>query len=81
MSTEAFEISSEGNLVIHKQDLEKAGLIKDLKIVISKGEIRILSESAQDPQKVLEDLAGCLGEEKASDYDFGLKIGGIHEAR
>jgi len=80
MSTKEVEIGPEGNLVIHKQDLEEAGLIKDLKVVVGKGEIRILSENSQ-AQQILDDLAGCLGKEKASDYDFGLKIGGIHEAR
>ena len=69
------------DLVIAREDLTEAGLGRTLRLVIRKGEIRILTEPASDEEKVLEELAGCLGQESASDYDFGLKIGGWYEAR
>jgi hypothetical protein len=35
----------------------------------------------EDWEKVLDELAGCLGEEPVQNYDFKLKIGGFYEAR
>ncbi len=69
------------DLVIAQEDLSEAGLGRSLRLVIRKGEIRIQTEPASDEEKLLEELAGCLGQEPASDYDFGLKIGGWYEAR
>jgi hypothetical protein len=31
--------------------------------------------------RMLDELAGCLGQEPATAYDFQLKIGGLYEAR
>ncbi len=75
------EISAEGNLVIDRKLLEEAGLGGRLRLLIHDGEIRILSEAASDPERILEELAGCLGEEPATEYDFNLEIGGLYEAR
>lgn len=69
------------DLVIAQEDLREAGLGRSLRLVIRRGEIRIVTEPASDEEKLLEELAGCLGQEPASDYDFGLKIGGWYEAR
>jgi hypothetical protein len=33
------------------------------------------------PEALVEDLAGCLGQESAAAYDFDLKLGGLYEAR
>ena len=43
--------------------------------------IHILSTPPLDAQKTLDELAGCLGQEPATEYDFHLKIGGLYEAR
>ncbi len=75
------EVSAEGNLVIDRKLLKEAGLGERLRLLIHEGEIRILSEAAWDPERILEELAGCLGEEPATEYDFNLEIGGLHEAR
>jgi len=46
-----------------------------------KSDALVAPEPLFDPEKVLEGLAGCLGQEPATEYDFGLKIGGLYEAR
>lgn len=58
-----------------QQTLAAAGLGTRLRLIIRQGEIRILPEDTSDPQKVLAELAGCLGQAPASEYDFSLKIG------
>ena len=81
MVVKEVRVTAGEDLVVDRKTLEEAGLGECLRLIIQKGEIRILSESAQDPEKVLEDLAGCLGQEAASEYDFRLKISGLYEAR
>ena len=44
-------------------------------------ESQTLGKQKPDPEQRLEELAGCLGQEAATSYDFGLKIGGLYEAR
>lgn len=77
------EVKADGDLVVPKAVLREAGLNigRGLKLIIQKGEIRIHPESSPDPEKVLEELAGCLGQELATDYNFSLKIGHLYEAR
>lgn len=74
-------VVAEGDLVVDQETLNEAGLGGRLRLIIQKGEIRILPQSTFDPEKILEDLAGCLGQEPATEYDFELKLGGLHEAR
>jgi hypothetical protein len=81
MTVKAVNVSAKENLVVDKNLLEEAGLTGRLRLIIQKGEIRILSESDQDAETMLEELAGCLGYEPATEYDFHLKIGGLYEAR
>lgn len=69
------------DLVIAHNDLREAGIAHTLRLVIQKGEIRIIAEQEPDEEGLLEELAGCLGRESASEYDFGLKIGGGYETR
>jgi hypothetical protein len=75
------EVTAKENLVVDSNILAEAGLVGRLRLLIQKGEIRILSESDQAAEKALEELAGCLGQEPATAYDFRLKIGGFYEAR
>ncbi len=75
------EIEPGRDLVIAQEDLREAGLGRSLRLVIREGEIRILTEPACEEEKLLQELAGCLGQEPASDYDFGLKIGEWYETR
>jgi hypothetical protein len=75
------EVIAEKDLVIGRETLDEANLGKRLYLIIEEGEIHILSTPSFDAQKTLEDLAGCLGHEPATEYDFHLKIGGLHEAR
>jgi len=81
MVVKELEIVTEGDLVVDREALKAAGLGTRLRLVIQKGEIRILPETPSDPEKLLDDLAGCLGQELATEYNFDLKIGGLYEAR
>jgi hypothetical protein len=81
MEIKEIEIEAEGNLIVDQETLNEAGLRGRLRLIIQKGEIRILPEVAPEPEKVLEDLAGCLGQESVTQYDFRLKLGGLYEAR
>jgi len=81
MDTKEIEILADGKLVVSEDTLIEAGLRGRLRLIIQQGEIRILPQSKTAPESVLEDLAGCLGNEPVADYDFRLKIGGLYEAR
>jgi hypothetical protein len=80
MTTEVRGIGAEGGLLLEESLLQKAHLGRRVRIVVQEGEIRILSVE-EDWEKVLDELAGCLGEEPVQNYDFKLKIGGFYEAR
>jgi hypothetical protein len=81
MIVKAIEVASGKDLIVERDTLREAGLQGRLRLVVQKGEIRILDSEAFDPEKTLEELAGCLGQESAEDYDFNLKFGGLYEAR
>lgn len=82
MALKEMEITIGDNLVVPAYILKEAGLSGAVRLLIEKGEICILSKSTKiDPDKILEELAGCLGQEPAADYDFKLKIGGLYEGR
>jgi hypothetical protein len=70
-----------GDLVVTKAMLDEAGLSGALRLVIQQGEIHILPKSAIAAEDVVQDLAGCLGQEPATAYDFHLELGGLYEAR
>ncbi len=70
-----------GSLILDREVLTEAGLGERVRIIVGKGEIRIVAVSESAPEATLKELAGCLGEEPASAYDFQLKIGGLYEAR
>jgi hypothetical protein len=61
--------------------LHEAGLQSRLRLIIGQGEIRIYSETATEAEKAVQELAGCLGHELATEYDMHLKLGGFYEAR
>lgn len=67
---EEIEIVAEGNLVVDQETLDAAGLGRHLRLIIQKGEIRILPEASVAPEELLDELAGCLGQESATEYDF-----------
>ena len=75
------EVTAEKDLVIGRDILDEANLGKNLSLIIQEGEIHIVPKPLLDAQKTLEELAGCLGQEPATVYDFDLKIGGLYEAR
>jgi hypothetical protein len=81
MMVKEIMIVAEGDLIVEQKTLNEAGLGEHLRLVVQEGEIRILSGAMPDPEKALDELAGCLGEEPATEYDFQLKIGGLYEAR
>jgi hypothetical protein len=74
-----------GPLILDREVLTEAGLGERVRIIVGKGEIRIVAvpraTDTSAPEATLEELAGCLGEEPALAYDFQLKIGGLYEAR
>jgi len=73
------QITEEG-LLLEEPLLREACLGRHVWDVVREGEIRILP-AEEDWGKVLDELAGCLGEEPVQNYDFHLKIGGLYEAR
>ena len=73
-------VAAEEGLLLEESLLQKAHLGRQVRIVVQKGEIRLLPVE-EDWIELLNDLAGCLGEELAQNYDFKLKIGGFYEAR
>ncbi len=75
------EVTNEQDLLLDHELLKKAGLHGRVRLIVQPGEIRILPETPVDPEDVLDKLAGCLGQEPATEYDFGSKIGGLYEAR
>ena len=68
-------------LTLEPEMLQEAGLHGRLRVLISSGEIRILPLPPASPEDLVEDLAGCLGQEPVAAYDFNLKVGGLYEAR
>jgi len=74
-------VTVEGALTLDRKTLDEAGLHRRLRLLIQPGEIRILPEAPGGPEQVLDSLAGCLGQASAPAYDFGVKIGGLYEAR
>lgn len=81
MITKEIEVIPKGDLIVEQEMLRAAGLTGRLRLIVQSGEIRVLPELVLDSVKKLEELAGCLGRESATEYDFQLKIGGFYEAR
>ncbi len=81
MTVMARPITLKGTLILGKEILTEAGLGKQVRIIVKPGEIRIVTAPVSDAEATLKELAGCLGQEPASEYDFQLKIGGLYEAR
>lgn len=81
MTVMARPITLKGTLILGKEILTEAGLGKQVRIIVKPGEIRIVTAPVSDAEATLKELAGCLGQESASEYDFQLKIGGLYEAR
>jgi hypothetical protein len=77
----AVTVTADDELVLEPELLHEAGLQGRLRVLISSGEIRILPLPSATPEDVVQDLAGCLGQESAAEYDFDLKLGGLYEAR
>ena len=73
--------NQQGALILGKNLLNEAGLERQVRIIVKLGEIRIVAMPASDPEVLLEELAGCLGQEPAAEYDFKLKVGHLYEAR
>ena len=74
-------VVADPELVLTRTMLHEAGLQGRLRLIIGQGEIRIYSETATEAEKVVQELAGCLGHESATEYDMHLKLGGFYEAR
>ena len=81
MATRVQELQvAEEGVLLGKDILQEARLGQHVRVVVHEGEIRLLpAEEAWN--KTLDELAGCLGEESAEEYDFKLKVGGLYEAR
>jgi len=81
MITQVREIrTARKGLLLEEPLLRKAYLGQHMQIVVLDNEIRILP-AEENWEEVLDELAGCLGEEPVQDYDFKLKLGGLYEAR
>jgi len=74
MATEKRDIRiAEEGLLLEEPLLRKAHLGRHVRIVVQKGGIRILP-AEEDWEKMLDELAGCLGEEPAQNYDFNWAL-------
>ena len=67
----------EDTLVVPRELLNEAALGRRVRIIVRKGEIYIRPEKPADPHRLLDELAGCLGEEPFEAYDFDLELGGV----
>lgn len=74
-------VVADQELVLTRTMLREAGLQGPLRLIIGQGEIHICSETATEAEKVVQELAGCLGHEPATEYDVHLKLGGLYAAR
>jgi len=77
-------VASEGKLTIDQEILQEAKLTGPLRLFVQNGEIRIVRDVVLEEDEaldLLDELAGCLGQEPAEDYNFDLKIGSLYEAR
>jgi hypothetical protein len=74
-------VVADQELVLTRTMLREAGLHGRLRLIIGQGEIRIGPETATEADKVVQELAGCLGYEPTTEYDVHLKLGGLYEAR
>ena len=74
-------VEAEGALILPRELLNEASLGRRVRLIVRQGEISILPDEPMDPHKILDELAGCLGEEPFESYDFDLEIGGFREAR
>ncbi len=63
-------VTADDELVLEPEILQEAGL-----------QGRLLPLPPATPENLVQDLAGCLGQEPAAAYDFDLKLGGLYEAR
>jgi|GEM_PF-763639 len=70
MTVLAKSITRQGALILGKDLLSEAGLERQVRIIVKQGEIRIVAMPASDPEVLLAELAGCLGQEPAAEYDF-----------
>lgn len=74
-------VASDGSLVIPPEVARELGLTPRQTVVITQQDEALLIATRQDADQLLDELDGCLGVERAEAYDFGLKIGGLYEAR
>jgi hypothetical protein len=81
MVIKQIEVPRQGDLVVNRDLLKEAGLEGRAQLIIRAGEIRIVPEPPLNAEIILDDLAGCLGQEPVENYDFQMKIGQYYEAR
>ena len=74
------EVNLKDGLMIAPEVLTRANIRERAQLIIKEGEILIKSAEF-DAQRLLDELAGCLGEEKAEEYNFDLKRDGWYETR
>jgi hypothetical protein len=81
MDVRELERTMDGDLVIAAETLNEAGLTQHVRVLVQQGEIRILPDARVKAAATLDELAGALGQEAATSYDFDLKVGSWYEAR
>ena len=74
MLVKQIAIRLENELTLDRGTLEAAGPGARLRLMVQKGEIRILGDTSRSPEDDLDELAGCLGDEPATDYGFSLEL-------
>lgn len=73
--------TDDAGLLLETDLLRDARLGPQVRIVVHKGEIRLLpDEEERDWSEAMDELAGCLGQEPVEAYDFDLKLTNPYEA-
>ena len=80
MCTIALNVAPDGTLVIPSDIARQFGLAPHQVVVVEKRNDVILVSPEETADHLLDELDGCLGQERAEAYDFGLKIGGLIDA-
>ena len=74
MRTVTLNIAPDGTLVIPSDITRLFGLAPHQVVVIEKHDNVILVSPEETADRLLDELDGCLGEEQAEAYDFGLIV-------
>ena len=68
-------VVADQELVLTRTMLREAGLQGCLRLIVDQEEIRICAETATETEQVVQEMAGSLDHEPATECDVHLKLG------